>query len=261
MPSDAWQDALIEELRALLEPDPDVRALVVFGSWASPETRDRFSDVDMLLVTADGRLARFFPPVEWLAPIGNAFAIERSVRERHGALRVVFDDMRRLDVVVVEEQTVATNERWSGHPFRTPRFSVFSRSDAVDHAVASIYEPVPPKQLSATEFQARVDAFWFVAQLAVHKAVRGDLLFAAQLSLQLQRDRAGGARHPRGAATDGGILARLTPSARRHTATGIIDVVQQTASLFDELAAAWEPGYRPKLPLLQPEIDVARRAV
>jgi hypothetical protein len=266
-----WQDALIEELRVLLEPDEDVRALVVFGSWASPEMRDRFSDLDTLLVTADGSLARFFPSVDWIASIGDVFAIERSVRERHGALRVVFDDMRRLDVVVAEEATVAKGAAWLGHPFRTPRITVFSRSPAVDRMVADLSEAVPPKQLTADEFQARVDAFWFVAQLAVHKAVRGDVLFAAQLSTQLQRDcmelavlvrdRTGGQRHPRGSEMDAAVLSRLTPAAQAHTARSIIGAVEQAGMLFDELASQWDPAYRPKLPLLQPEIDIARAAV
>jgi predicted nucleotidyltransferase len=272
MSEQPWQDDLLDQLRSLLEPDQDVRALVLFGSWASPDIRDRFSDVDVWLVTAQNRMQRFFPTVGWMEPIGTIFAIERSVRERHGALRIVFDDMRRLDVVVVEEPTVERIDEWSGHPLRTPRVVVFSRSAAVDRAVAEVHEPVPLKTFTPQEFAAKGDAFWFVAQLAVHKVVRGDLLIASHLSLELSRhcmelamllrDRAAGARyHRHGAKTDAEVLARLTQADPGYTAMSIIDSVGQAGTLFDELASAWEPSYGRKLHLLQPLLDSARGAL
>jgi hypothetical protein len=270
MPADLWQDALIDELRAILEPDEDVRALVVFGSWAAPDLRDRFSDVDFWLVTVKGCYARFFPSIDWVAPIGEVFAVERSTRERHGALRICLDDMRRFDVVVVEEPVVEDIENWAGHPLRGPRMTVFSRSAAVDRAVEYVDGVLPIKGLTPREFAAKVDDFWFVAQLVVHKSVRGDLLVAAHLAFGLQRhclelamtlrDRDTGTRHPRGAAGDAAVLARL-PLHRGYSAGAIIDAVEQACTLFDDLATKWDPTYAPKMPLLTPMIAEARKAL
>jgi predicted nucleotidyltransferase len=254
-------------MRSLLAPDKSVRALVLFGSWASPDLRDEFSDVDLLLVTADGQLQRFFPSAEWLAPIGAIFAIERSLRERHGVLRMCFEDMRRMDIIVVEESTVAMIGQWDGHPLRTPRTTVFSRSPAVDRAVATIYEGVPPRPFTEAQFAEMIEAFWFVAQLAVHKAVRRDLLVATHLSLELTRrclemamhlrDRAAGTHvHRHGAESDIAVLERL--KSANLSAESIIDAVERCGSLFDDLAHAWDPHTRPKMPLLQPLIAEAR---
>jgi hypothetical protein len=120
---DKWQAGLVSDLQSLLEPDERVRALVVFGSWASPDQRDQLSDVDVLLVVADGARSAFFPSNTWLGSIGGIFATERSERALHGVHRVCFNDGRRLDVVVVEEHVVADISSWIDHPLRTPLFA------------------------------------------------------------------------------------------------------------------------------------------
>ena len=91
MRDDGWQDITLAQLRALLEPDPDVAALVLFGSIAGPrEYVDRFSDIDVLLVVRDGVAERFFPSIDWLAPLGRIYTHEQSLRERHRVVARVF---------------------------------------------------------------------------------------------------------------------------------------------------------------------------
>jgi hypothetical protein len=259
-----WQSELIEELRTLLEPDDDVRALVLFGSSAAPELRDELSDVDVMLVAREGAGGRFFPDRAWFGALGNVFAWEQSARERSGAHRVYFTDGRRLDVVVVEEPVVADVEHWPQHPFRAARRTIFSRSPAADRAVATVYERVPAGPPSAEQFAARANAFWFEAPLAAHKAARGDLLIAAHLQLGLVRscmelamilrDRAAGTRHHRkGAPTDAAFLAQAQ-ALLAHDMTGkaVIGAVAAVAQLFDDLAQQWDAAYERQLPILQP---------
>lgn len=270
MPPEGWQDALLDDLRTLLEPNPDVLALVLFGSHASPELRDRFSDIDLLLTVREGAQSRFFPATDWLDPIGHVFAVERSTRERHGVLRICLDDFRRLDVVIVEEPTIADIEHWRDHPLRSPRHVIFSRSPAVDRAVRDVFDPVGTRPLDDAGFERMVNNFWFAAQLAAHKAVRGDLLIALHLQLEmlqdccvlamLVRDRAAGTRYHRHGGAGNDFVARLEAARRPHTAAGIIDAIEQAALAFDGLAREWSPSYQPRSPRFAAYLAQARTA-
>jgi len=269
MPHGDWQSQLIEDLRMLLEPDDDVRALVLFGSSAAPELRDELSDVDVMLVTRAGAGGRFFPDRAWFGALGTIFAWEQSARERSGAHRIYFTDGRRLDVVVVEEPVVADVEHWPQHPFRAARRTIFSHSVAADHAVATVYERVPAGAPSAEQFAGRVNAFWFEAQLAAHKAARGDLLIAAHLMLGLirscmelamiLRDRAAGTRyHRHGHVDDASVLASLPDTKPPPEPARVIDAIEAAATIFDDLASAWELAYERRLPVLRPMLQRVR---
>jgi hypothetical protein len=142
----------------------------------------------------------------------------------------------------------------------------------VDRAVAEVYARVPPRPISTEQFAAKVDAFWFVAQLAAHKAVRGDLLMASHLSLQLRRDcmelamqlrdRATGVHHHRhGGEDDAAILSRLSPEAAFVSAPAVLDTVERAGALFDDLAAEWDLAYQRRMHMLQPLVDSIREHV
>lgn len=272
MAGERWHGATIEQLRALLEPDGDVRALVLFGSLCGPpEQIDWWSDVDVMLVVREGAGGRFFPSPAWLGALGNLYTWERSTYERSGALRVVFSDLRRIDVVVVEEHVVADIANWANHPLRGPRRAIFSRSAAADDAVASVPgTPPPARPATPTEFEEMCRGFWFDAHIALKKAVRGDLLIAAHLALglvrecmvlsMLLRDRETGMRyhHHGGAGND--AVAALSPAARPFTFDGIAGTIEHAARRFDALAGAWSPAYAsgPKLEELLRFLDAAR---
>ena len=112
--SNVWQMHMVEDLRRLLEPNEAVRAVLVHGSCAQPQLqRDAWSDVDVVIVVANGELERFFPTTAWLTPLGEVYAINQSSRAVTRTTRVCFTDFRRLDCVVVEEADVAEQRVYS----------------------------------------------------------------------------------------------------------------------------------------------------
>jgi hypothetical protein len=98
------------------------------------------------------------------------------------------------------------------------------------------------------------DAFWFGAQAAVRKLVRGDLLIASHLALGLVRDclvlemmaRDSAARtsyHPHGAPTDGAALEAASQTLRVLTREGVLEMITTSAERFDALADRQSPAY------------------
>ncbi|MDQ5975545.1 MAG: hypothetical protein QG661_2754, partial [Actinomycetota bacterium] len=61
-PADPFVDTLI----ATAEADPHVVGLVLAGSSAQPWRRDRWSDHDFLMITADGTPERYRTDLSWL---------------------------------------------------------------------------------------------------------------------------------------------------------------------------------------------------
>lgn len=268
MPQDGWQDATLEQIRSLLEPDGDVLALVLFGSLAGP-LADHWSDIDVLVAVRDGTSGRFFPGTNWIEAIGPLYTYEQSFRERSGVTRSVLEDGRRIDVVVAEESAVTDPSGWPEHPFRGPRRTLFSRSSAIDAIVRDVTEPIAPRPISAEQFAIMDRDFWFGAQLAVHKVIRGDLLIALHLSLELLqqcavlgmliRDRAAGTRYHRSGGMGNDEVARFDATRRPYTAAGILDGIEESARAFDRLAAAWSATYRPRAATLAEWVAEARR--
>jgi hypothetical protein len=267
---DGWQAPTIDQLHVLLEPDDDVVALVLFGSLCGPQQQiDWWSDIDVMLVVKTGASDRFFPSPAWLGALGNLYTWECSTYERSGALRVVLSDLRRIDVVVVEEPVVADIANWPNHSLRGPRQAIFSRSTVVDHAIASVPETPPPaRPATSEEFEEMCRRFWFAAHLALKKTVRGDLLIAAHLALglvrecmvlsMLLRDRDAGTRYHRHGGSGNEAVGALSPAARPFTFDGIAGTIEHAARSFDALAGAWSASYESGLGELTLFVEAAR---
>jgi hypothetical protein len=117
-----------------------------------------------------------------------------------------------------------------------------------------------------------VNAFWFEAQVVIHKAVRGDLLVASHVYLGLVRaciemamalrDRAAGTHHHRtGAPTDATVLARIGAPPGAFTAIELVEAVAKVVAAFDDLASEWDTAYRRRRHLLKPMFASARAFV
>jgi len=65
MRTNGWQTEAIAALTDVLKDEPNVRALVLFGS-AALSVCDVWSDIDLLLVVEEQALKRFFPTLDWL---------------------------------------------------------------------------------------------------------------------------------------------------------------------------------------------------
>lgn len=255
----------------MLEPDEDVRALVLFGTAVQPSQQDAWSDVDVLLVVDERARERFYAATDWLAPLGELYTLEQSSDPFTSVTRACFTDFRRIDFVITTEAALEQVSDWPGVPFWKGTRTLFSRSPQADRVLARTFAaPVPPL-ISPEAFQAMVNGFWFKGMLAVTKVVRGDLLIALHLALErvqeccvlgmLLRDRLEGTAHHRHGGVGNETVAQLAPTCQPYTASGILDSLEQSSIAFDLLAARWSEAYEEhRHPLLE-WIGAARQAL
>ena len=161
-----WQDVIIRDLIALFQPDEDVQAVAVFGSCASfaPTEKDAWSDVDLLVVVNEQAVSRYFPAIAWLQTLGEVYAFEQNSNQFTFTTRVCFSDFRRLDIVFTTERALAQIDLWDSISFWNGTRPLFSRSTLVDTILARKFERPIPSQMSAQQFQAMANRFWFKRQ-------------------------------------------------------------------------------------------------
>jgi len=101
------QEKMVQDLDRILRQDPDVLALAVFGSVVQPQVVcDVWSDVDALLVVEDRAMHRFHRATEWLEALGAVYAFEQSCNTFWNTMRVCFDDLRRLYLLITSESNL-----------------------------------------------------------------------------------------------------------------------------------------------------------
>jgi predicted nucleotidyltransferase len=263
----AWQEATVRELGDVLVHDPEVEALAVVGSGARSGL-DAWSDLDVLIVVRPEAFARFFPGLGWLERLGRLYAYEQHREETRGVSRVCFEDLRRLDAIVTTGEALSRSGNWAGLLAGGARV-IFARGPEIERVLGGAYA-APRPAVSDEAFAALVNGFWFKAVVAVQKVVRGDLLVALHLSLELVqeccvlammlRDReAGTTKHRDGVGDD--LVTELEEIVRPFRAAGILDSIEQSAVAFDGLAGRWAEGYREKRGPLLAWVAAARRAL
>ena len=135
-----WQSTIIHKIRARLQPNEAVRALLLKGSTANPHIQpDTWGDVDLTLVVADGTLDQFFPSLDWLAFLGEVYADHQSSEKSICTTRACLLDFRRLDCSFVQESDLS-EQALSGEVVQV----LFSRSPVVDAMLAQITFTPPP---------------------------------------------------------------------------------------------------------------------
>jgi hypothetical protein len=263
-----WQEATVQDLMALLEPNEAVRALLLKGSLANPQIQpDTWSDVDVTIVVADGMMDTFFPTLAWLAPLGELYTFSQSSGERTRTTRACFTDFRRIDCAFVQESDFSEQAIHS-EAVRP----LFSRSSIVDDVLAkATLTPPPAPVVSAEQFEQMANAFWFKGMLTTSKVMRNDLLIATHLALELVqdtcvlemmlRDRELGTSHHREGGMGNTFIAQLNATRQPFTPLGILESVKQSSLLFDTLAARWSKDYHERRHPLLAWISYAQQTV
>jgi predicted nucleotidyltransferase len=259
-----WHERTIRQLRAILEKDPAVIICAIVGSGAR-SAWDTWSDLDVVIAVETEAFSRFFPTLDWLAPLGPMYAFEQHHAEPRAVSRICFDDLRRLDLIITTGDELARPEDWSALLAGGVR-PLFSRDAAITRVLETPSEPPPPTPM-ADAFANLANGFWFKAVIAVQRVVRGDLLVALHLSLELVqeccvlammlRDRdTGTTQHRGGVGND--LVAELESTRQPYSATGILESIEQCAVLFDRLAHRWTADYEDRRGPLLTGIDSAK---
>jgi predicted nucleotidyltransferase len=267
-----WQDIVIRDLVALLQPDQDVLSVVVCGSCAlSSIEKDAWSDVDLLVVVCEHAISRYFPTLDWLQTLGDIYAFEQNANQFTYTSRVCFTDFRRLDIVLTTEFALEQIDFWDSVSFWNGTHTLFSRSTLVDTILARSFEQPKPSQISAEQLQPMANRFWFKASLAITKVVRDDLLIALHLALDLARDccilamllrdRDAGTNYHRHGGVGNDFVEQLQTAKSSYDALGILDGIEQSSIAFDSLAARWTDNYKENRQPLIAAINRARQSL
>jgi hypothetical protein len=228
-PGDGWQGHTLPVLAEMAFADARIRDFQVHGSASDPDvSTDRWSDLDVLITAADPVTAA----EDFARQIGRrlspVFAANRSGNSSRYCVRLVLRDLRRIDVTA----TVAPG----GEQGQDPPAKGQPPADTVAELIGD---------------------YQFDAVLAAVKAVRGDVLIGAHLTLQLARhvlviamllrDRDTGTTHHRfGGSRWDTWASRLAVAPAPCTPAAIIEAIRWYTTMLDDIAAHWAP---------QPQLD------
>lgn len=247
-PTAPWS-AMLERCLAVLGRTPGVRALILAGSGAAPETLDAWSDVDLVVLTGPAQAGAMFADRRWLADIGGVFASNTSSGPDRWTIRVCFDDLARVDFILADEAGLAALR--ADGPLSHGERVVFGAIGGTDgphpHQAPT---PAPPATEPAGDAVARLGGeLRWNAVLAAVKVARGDLLIGTHLALaaaqaplvlaMLLRDRRTGTRHHRRG--DG----RFPPAWTRPLPTvgdpaQVLDLLAWAAEAWSALLPQWD---------------------
>lgn len=266
-----WQQKMIERIQEHLSRDEGVTGLVLLGSFTRDDiATDIWSDVDLVVAVRDEASVRLWPATEWLSALGDVFCTSQNSADDWHVTRAYYADGPRIDFVIATESSLARIEEWENNPLRYANVCLFSRSAALDRALSLTFPPPAPKPVAPEDFERMANDFWFKGMLAVSKVGRDELLVALHLSLDMirdclvlgmmLRDRETGTDHHRDGTQGNDFVAALDATRQPYTALGILDSIEQSAIVFDKLAAQWDPNRHEAHGPLLSWIGRARRA-
>jgi hypothetical protein len=226
-----WHSDALCEIAAAAAADPAVSELWVHGSAATGDL-DEWSDLDVALVVPVEDVHKVASP-DWLGFLGHAWTYQVTEGDGAAGVRVVYRDGRWVDLLAV------------GASERLP--AVRRQVELPDSPTGRVTGPAAVSRLP--ELPAQVYDFRFIAALAVAKDARDDLLIGGHLALQLPRaclelamllrDRETGTTHHRHGGPGNEVLERVLDLIPEEDSgrDSVLDLVDASAGLFDELAA------------------------
>ncbi len=263
-----WREATLEKLTQILQPANQVLSLSLFGSLSNPEiAKDKWSDIDALLIVADEALDKYFPSIDWLKPLGKIFALQQSSNKQSQCSKVIFSDFKKIDLVISTRSKLI-----AGKPFWTKQKFVFSNSPEAKQIMQEKALPSIPDNPNDYDLKKLSDQFWFISFVVVTKVIRNDLLIALHLALDLyrnclllgmwQRDRETGTYiHRTGGAKNTLLVKEMDIKIEDLSKKGVLLLVEKCRQEFDKLALEWDPDYTPHLPIFKKVLEMAEEEI
>lgn len=262
-----WQARTLRALAVTAAADEDITEIWTYGPAGAAEP-DEWSDLDVALVAPRPEALTVAEPV-WSRLSVPVWAYQAAGgASRGGGVRVVGTGGERINVSVVgaraelPEDARRVEEHLEGAEvvgFMAPGGAPVATGTGVDDPVPAAGEQNGrPSDRPAASVPQAVNEFRFTAARAVVEAARNDLLLGGHLALELPRSCLALAIRLRELGADPAgfdavdpadswneILERaldVVPDAAAGR-SGILDLVDASAGLFDELAALSWPDY------------------
>lgn len=254
MNSKDWINSALNELTERLKGDENVITLCTFGSInESTVMLDRWSDLDILLVVKESAISNFYPSLEWLAPLGKYFAVEQSISKNSYTSKVIFEDFRKIDLLIVSESNI-NPELLLNKNLNT----VFSKSNRVSEIINTPTSFATNNSGIADlyEINALSNEFWYLSYSVLVKIARNDLLIALHLTLDLYkkcilislwlRDKKSNTNIHRLGGPRNNDLEKLYFPPSSISRASILVMLENITRIFEELAIEWSKDYTPK---------------
>jgi len=265
MDNDLWHEEALKTLGSLAKENPAILSVSLFGSLSKPDIKkDRWSDIDVLVIVKDGTLDQFYPTLEWLKPFGKIFTSNQTQGNDWSVChKVYFEDFKRMDIILATESDIRKQEaQW------TKQRVVFLRSDSIRKLLEEkTLDIIYPKENPYT-FDSLVNEFWYIAVVATTKVMRNDMLISLHLALELYRkclelgmwlrDRETGIHIHRTGSVRNDLPAKINIKLEEISRENILSLIEHTGEEFDTLASEWSPDYQKHIPTFKKLIQMAQ---
>jgi len=246
-----------------------ILVFAIFGSLSNVENKyDIWSDIDGLLIVKDKSYTEFADSLKWAEELGSVFAYQKNREENKQTIRLIFDDFKRLDIVIIKYSSIEDITLPEHGPYWSKIDIIFSRSEEINKLLKKTKKVILPPQFSDQQFQDLVNNFWFVASLALYKVMRNDLLIAQHLSLDLYknclllgmiiRDRDTGTNIHKTGGVGNEIAKEIHILLQSISQANVLDQIDQCGKEFDRLCSKWTNKYIPHHPKFEKFVQRAK---
>ncbi len=169
-------DRYVEEVRAKLFVDEQVKGLIAVGSTAVPENRDAWSDHDFWIITDSGIEYRYLDSVAWL-PLADQILM--SVRHSGSHRSVLLNNRHKVEYAVFDLAGLASNTL---EQYRI----IFDRGEVLQAAEAAV-AGTRKERFEVLRLSFTLQGFGILVWSAYGRAARGELLSSRRF-LELSTD-------------------------------------------------------------------------
>lgn len=267
-----WQAETTIQLTDNFKENEDIIAFSIFGSTSSTENKfDFWSDIDGLLVVEDESFKKFSDNLKWIEFIGTIFTYQYQPGEHSQTYRLIFEDFKKLDLVVVKESKIDIVAQSYTGPYWKEINVLFSKSGEIAQKLKTTKKEITLTSFTEQQFMDLVNNFWFVASLSLYKVMRNDLLIAQHLALDLYkdclslgmilRDRETGSNIHKTGGVGNDIAKNLDIPLERITQLNVLNLIDNCGREFDQLCIKWSKGFLSKHKTLHPYIQKAKSEI
>jgi hypothetical protein len=271
MKTTLWQEDTTQQLKEKFKKNDDSILFAVFGSTSSKENYlDFWSDIDGLLVLKDEAFEKYSNNIGWIEFIGNIFTYQHQPGEHSQTYRIVFDDFKKLDLVLIKESVIDAVLQPNVGPYWKEVTILFSKSTELEQKLKNTKKDFPSApHFTDKQFIELVNNFWFNAQLALYKTVRNDLLIAQHLTLELYkdalllgmiiRDRETGTNIHKHGGIGNDLIKTMTLPLKEINQINIINLIDNCGKEFDQLCIKWNKDFSTKHQVFIQFIEKAKK--
>ncbi len=258
-----WREETLESLERMFKERGTVISFSLFGSLSKPEVeKDRWSDIDALVIVRDDALHQFYPDLEWLSPLGKIFASQLTKDDNLFGVKVIFNDFKKIDFVITTESTAL-----KGIKVLTRQKVLLSNNETISKLLNEA--PLSVSQNPTNyPFDKLIEDYWYTSFVAVTKLIRNDLLISLHLALELYRkclelgmwlrDRESGTNIHRIGGIRNELVEKMNIRLNGTSKKDILELISQSGKEFDKLAKEWSSDYKEHFPTFENLLHLAQ---